>query len=58
MSTRGMSDGVSKVWVMNREHGLNLSGFTSEVEAIDHLVGRVLRLRLPSGGIYKDVPVP
>lgn len=47
MSTRGMSDGVSKVWVLDREHGLDLSGFTSEVEAIDHLVRVALVKHVP-----------
>ena len=55
MSTRGMSDGVSKVWVMNREHGLDLSGFTSEVEAIDHLVRVALVKRVPKDQILVAV---
>ena len=55
MSTRGMSDCVSKVWFMNREHGLDLSGFTSEVEAIDHLVRVALVKRVSKDQILVAV---
>jgi hypothetical protein len=34
----GLNDGVSKLWVMRRDRGLDLSGFADECEAIDHLV--------------------
>ena len=36
--SNGIHDGVSKIWVMSRDRGLDLSGFKTEVDAIDHLV--------------------
>ncbi len=44
--SNGIHDGVSKLWVMNRDHGLDLSGFKTEVEAIDHLVRMALVKRV------------
>jgi hypothetical protein len=38
----GLKDGVSKLWVMRRDTGLDLSGFKDECEAIDHLVRAAL----------------
>jgi hypothetical protein len=34
----GISDGVSKLWVMRCDRGLDLHGVKDELEAIDHLV--------------------
>jgi hypothetical protein len=50
-----MHDGVSKVWVMNREYGLDLSGFKTEIEAIDHLVRVALLKRFSKEQILEAV---
>lgn len=42
-----LSDGVSKLWVLRREHGLNISGFTSEAEAIGYLIRHALSFGPP-----------
>lgn len=34
----GMHDGVSKLWIVRREGGLQVSGQKDELEAIDHLI--------------------
>jgi hypothetical protein len=34
----GIHDGVSKLWVLRRDTGLDLHGCRNELEAIDHLV--------------------
>jgi len=51
----GMHDGVSKLWVMNRDGGLDLSGFQDEVEAIDHLVRVALLKKIPKERIQEAV---
>ncbi len=49
-----MHDGVSKLWVLRRDTGLDLSGFQNELEAIDHLV-RCALLRDASKGRIQAV---
>jgi hypothetical protein len=37
----GFIDGVSKIWIMDRDHGaLRIGGFRSRIEAIDSLIRR------------------
>lgn len=37
----GFHDGVSKIWLVDRDHGaLNLDGFGSNIQAIDRLIRR------------------
>lgn len=38
----GMNDGVSNLWVVRCERGLDIDGFKDEFEAIDRLIRRVL----------------
>lgn len=33
-----MHDGVSKIWVMRVVHGLNIDGFKTEIQVIEHMV--------------------
>jgi hypothetical protein len=51
----GLHDGVSKLWVMNRDHGLDLSGFKTELEAIDHLVRVALVKKVTKGEVRAAV---
>jgi hypothetical protein len=67
MGSNGIHDSVRKLWVMNRDHGLDLSGFKTELEAIDHLVRVALVKRVSKERVraaveealtHLDDPVP
>lgn len=34
----GLSDGVSKLWILRKDRSLNIDGYKTEAEAIAHLV--------------------
>lgn len=43
----GMHDGVSKVWIMRADFGLNITGCKSDIEAIDALIRHALTFGPP-----------
>ena len=54
MST-GIHDGVSKVWVLRRDHGLDVDGYRNDVEAIDRLIRHALTAGVPRSDIEAAV---
>lgn len=43
----GLSDGVSKLWVVRARGGLQLEGYHNEIEAIDGLIRHALSFGPP-----------